>query len=197
MMLPAVLLTPAVAALAQTLLKYGTPVLADMLTKTLPPPFGPLAGLVIPALAREFGVEPTPEAVAVEIERQGQVANGDVEQKLKSVEDEQRSVIEGAQAQLDEYRKEFEGTAGWTQVFFTGWRPALAWSLVGWVNVILLHVWRGGVVTEAFLAIWNPAWLTLAGLLGLRTFEKFTGTAEGVAGKVIGKLALPKLTRGR
>lgn len=191
-MLPAILISPAISALAQTLVRVGAPVLAEMLTKTLPPPFGPLAGIVIPALAQAFGVAPTPEAVATEVERRAEVDSTDTANVLRRVEDEQRGVIEDAQAQLDEYRKEFEGTQGWSQVFFAGWRPALAWSLVAWVNIILLHVWLGGVVTEQFLAIWNPAWMTLAGLLGLRTFEKFTGVAGGIAGEVVGRVAAAK-----
>lgn len=173
------------AVLAQTLIRVGLPTLASVLTTVLPPPFGALAGVVIPAIAQALGVEPTPEAVTAAVTKEAAEDPAALKAALAPVEAEQAAALENIKAQLQVYRDDFEGTSGAARVFYTGWRPALAWSLVVWVNVILLHVWLGGALTDQFLAIWNPAWLTLAGLLGLRTFEKFTGVTGGLAGAVV------------
>lgn len=117
------------------------PALGGLLGGFIPLPGGALAGQAIGTIiARQFGVEPTPQAVSDALKR----ADADVAiAKLQAAADQVKAEVDGAarifeaEARLIAGTTESVNTTMRVEVqqenrhwFFTGWRPACGWVFV-------------------------------------------------------------------
>lgn len=177
--------------LAAQLAKAGAPILADALGTVLPFPVNIIAKGVINSLAAAFGVEgganADPAVLAAKI-----AADPDAGAKLQSVTDQHAadigSALDFAKLQTDANAAELAVPGAWSGALLAGWRPAFAWSVVLWIQIMLARALLGFEISAGFLALWNPIWLAFGGLLGLRTAEKFGGVATEALGKVAAAL---------
>ena len=161
---------------AKALLAAGLPALSTILSGVAPPPFGLLVPVIVSGISSALGLphDAPPEAVKAEIERDPPAAAS----KLQALEQQNADALGWAKLQVDQNMKEAESAS----FFIAGWRPAFAWSVIVWMNLILAtsgaKVLLGYETVADFMANWTPIWLLFGGMMGARTVEKFGGVAR-------------------
>ena len=113
--------------------------------------------------------------------------------KLQDIESQHledlTAALDALKLQTDQNNEELHvENANAGTVFFAGWRPAFAWTIVMWANVILVRSVMGQKITPEFLSLWNPMWIAFGGMMGLRTAEKFGGVATEALKGILPKL---------
>jgi hypothetical protein len=166
-------LKPLAGAFAQA----GLPILSKLIQAVAPPPFGFIASIILPHIADALGVDPEPAAIKAAVEKDP----GAAKEKLALVEAEHENLLDFAKLQTELNMKEAESA----NLFVAGWRPGIGWSLGAMVTwQWTAAIWKGPMIESG---IFNSMLTLLAGLMGLRSTEKWAGVAtEAVKG-------LPKL----
>lgn len=147
-----------ITTLAPILIRMGAPVIGSLLRDGLGGPAGEASAQAIEALAKVFGVEPTPEAVESAIK-----ADPEAEAKLRAVEAERSAewmaYLTMATAQRNRMLEREE-----ERPFSRDWRPAMSWLL------ILMWFWNAmllPVINSFGMNIANVPWEQLLGFSGL------------------------------
>ena len=161
-------------SIAKTLAGLGLPILARILGGAVAGPAGALAaGALAGQIASALGLAPnaTPDAIGAAIAADPtQAAN-----QLTALEQKAASDLEFAKLQVGLDTKEAESPS----YFIAGWRPGFAWSVVAWTNILLATGWAflitGRIDLAQFLGMWQAPWMLFAGLIGVRTAEKWGG----------------------
>ena len=168
-----------IGGFAETLIKNGAPLLAQVLTTLMPPPFGGLASIALTTLGTALGVPPTIGAVqgAIVADPTGATA------ALQQAEAQITAEMELLKKQVDLNEEEGKSTS-W---FISAWRPTFAWSVMFWMNYNFIAYLAGfkGLSPELF----NPAWMVFGGMMGLRTVEKWAGVARSTLSEAEGVIS--------
>ncbi len=104
--------------------------------------------------------------------------------KIQAIEDQHRADLQNAvdMAKLQTDQSALNPAApAWLNLIIAGWRPAYAWSIVIWANVLLVRAFLGYSEGAGFLSMWGPIWATFGLMLGLRTVEKWGGVSSPMA----------------
>lgn len=161
-------------SIAETLAGMGLPMLARILGGAVAGPVGAAAaGALMSKITSALGLptDASPDAVSQAISADPQAAA----QHLATLEQQATAdlAFSGQQIKVDLA----EGQS--PSVFIAGWRPGFAWTVVAWTNILLGTGWAfmvtGRIDLAQFLAMWQAPWMLFAGLIGVRTAEKWGG----------------------
>lgn len=163
------------ALIAETLAGMGLPMLARILGGAVAGPVGAAAaGALMSKITSALGLptDASPDAVSQAI-----TANPAAAAQHLSVLEQQATAdlaFSGQQIKVDLA----EGQS--PSIFIAGWRPGFAWTVVVWTNILLGTGWAFMVTGRTldlapFLAMWQAPWMLFAGLIGVRTAEKWGG----------------------
>lgn len=149
------------SVLAPILVNLGAPILGSILRTNIGGAAGEASAQVVEALAKEFGSQPTPEAVAEAIK-----ADSDAAAKVQAIENERRAEWAAYLTMATSQRNRMlEREDERESVFSWGWRPAMSWLL------LFLWSWNGVVLpvinATAGSSIAPIPWEHLLGFAGL------------------------------
>lgn len=175
-------------SLAAVLVDKGIPVLATLIGG----PIGPIVALVVPQIAKAFGLseDSPPAAIAVAV-----AAAPDASEKLADLEAHNKAIQAYIDSEISaDQALVLPSDSFWQRFLIAGARPMMMWVCGPVVLLYQLTALRFGwtIVPFDFFAAVQA---TFASLAGFRTVEKWKGVDTMVLTKPVASAAPPKASR--